>query len=120
MTELPIQPMVLLFEGFPATPAICSLNLFTSFVYLICGTLYIKHTRKVLTPFIPNEYMFEKFKDKGAERAHVYAWVLREAMSKATGMPTDDKLDLLNKSEYQVKVRMMKKSTLDKIKKKAL
>jgi hypothetical protein len=35
--------------------------------------------------FTPNEFMFEKFADKGLERWEVYAWVVRDAIIKAGG-----------------------------------
>jgi hypothetical protein len=40
--------------------------------------------------FQPNEYLFETHKDKGEERWEIYAWALRDAMSKASGVPTSD------------------------------
>jgi hypothetical protein len=40
--------------------------------------------------FVPNEYLFETHKDKGKERWEIYAWALRQAMSKASNLPTSD------------------------------
>lgn len=40
--------------------------------------------------FEPNEHMYETHKDKGEERWEVYAWAVRDAMSKACGLPTTD------------------------------
>ena len=34
--------------------------------------------------------MYKVYKDKGEERWEVYAWAIRDAMSKATGLPTSD------------------------------
>ena len=41
-----------------------------------------------MPPIQPNEYMFEKFADKGKSKAEIFAWVSREIMSKASGCPT--------------------------------
>ena len=40
--------------------------------------------------FEPNEYLFEKYADKGEERWQIFAWAVREAMSKASGLPVSD------------------------------
>lgn len=44
----------------------------------------------VLPVFQPNEYMFEKFKNKGSERWEAYAWCVRDAMAKAGGFEVTD------------------------------
>lgn len=36
-----------------------------------------------LPPFIPNDYLFETHKDKGADKWEIYAWAVRDAMVKA-------------------------------------
>lgn len=38
--------------------------------------------------FEPNEYLFETHKDKGEEKWEIFAWAVRDAMSKASGLPT--------------------------------
>lgn len=43
-----------------------------------------------LPPFIPNEYLFETHKDKGKERWEIYAWAVRDAMSKYGDLPKCD------------------------------
>ena len=35
-----------------------------------------------LPPFQPNEYLYEKFKDKGSDKWEVFAWAVRQSMSK--------------------------------------
>ena len=61
-----------------------------------------------MPPFIPNDFFFDKFKDKGAEKSHVYAWAVREIMSKYSGLPKDDFITLENKTDYQRKVGIRK------------
>ena len=43
-------------------------------------------TLKRLPPLKPNDYMFEKFADKGKTKAEVFAWVTRDIMSIAGGL----------------------------------
>lgn len=102
---LPVQPMVLKYSGYPEPPTQCCLIMSWSMIYALFGTLYTYHERLVLPPFIPNDYMFEKFKDKGTEKAHIYAWCVREAMSKASGIPTDDSATFMSKFEYMASVK---------------
>lgn len=40
--------------------------------------------------FEPNDYLFETHKDKGEEKWQIYAWALRDAMSKSSGLPPHD------------------------------
>ena len=40
-----------------------------------------------LPPFLPNDYLFETHKDKGESKWEIYAWAVRDAMSKISGKP---------------------------------
>lgn len=40
--------------------------------------------------FYPTEYMFETHAEQGQQQWEIYAWALREAMSRASGLPTCD------------------------------
>ena len=40
--------------------------------------------------FIPNDYLYEKHKDKGEEKWEIYAWAVRDIFSKASGKPKID------------------------------
>jgi hypothetical protein len=37
--------------------------------------------------FIPNDYMYETYKDKGKEKWEIYAWAIRDILTKASGKP---------------------------------
>jgi hypothetical protein len=54
------------------------------------GNLFNHAEVMELPPFIPNYYLFEKHKDKGAEKWEIYAWAVRDIMSKTSGIPKDD------------------------------
>lgn len=45
----------------------------------MAGTLY------ELPLFVPNDYLFEKHKDKGTEKWEIIAWAVRDAMAKVGG-----------------------------------
>lgn len=50
-----------------------------------------------LPPFLPNEYLYTKHKDKGTEKWEIYAWAVRDVMAKfgnliKTDMPNSDKV----------------------------
>jgi hypothetical protein len=55
---------------------------------------------RLLPPFQPNEYLFEKHADKGEERWEIYAWAVRDAMIKAGGFKPID-LPLKVKMQYE-------------------
>jgi|JI9StandDraft_2_1071091.scaffolds.fasta_scaffold334021_1 hypothetical protein len=62
---LPVQPIVLLYSGFPEVPTTGSIDLRSSATYSLLCNLYCLQTRLILPPFIPNDYFFEKFAHKG-------------------------------------------------------
>lgn len=43
-----------------------------------------------LPPFKPNDYLFEKYKDKGTEKWEIYAWAVREVIAKFGGFKTSN------------------------------
>ena len=47
-------------------------------------------TVHLLPDFQPNEYMFEKFKDKGQDRWEVFAYVVRDIILKLAKFPKDE------------------------------
>jgi hypothetical protein len=89
--------MVIKYSGFPEPPVMSCLTVGMSGIYIFICNLYSIQTRYVFPPFIPNDYFFDKFKDKGEEKSHIYAWGVREVMSKYSGLPKDDFIDLEKK-----------------------
>ena len=87
------------------------LDVMSNSCYAIICSLYCYQKRLVFPPFIPNDYFFEKFKDKKLEKGQLYAWAVREVMSQYSGLPTDDFIDLKKKEEYMVKKKLMKPRT---------
>ena len=57
-------------------------------------------TVKMLPPFIPNEYLYEKHADKGKEKWEIYAWAVRDVMLKHSGMEKTN-LSMIDLFQYQ-------------------
>ena len=52
--------------------------------------------------FTPNAYMLEKFSDKGDEPWQIYAWCVRDAITKKANIPVlDEKLSLKDKLGFE-------------------
>lgn len=52
----------------------------------------------IMPDFTPNPWMLEKYADKGKEPWEIYAWCVRDAMSKQSGIRIlDEKLDASDK-----------------------
>lgn len=74
---------------------------FFELVVLTAASFTTCSTKMMIMPtFVPNDYMFEKFADKGTEKWEIYAWCLRDAMSIASGLPCTDQ-SLAEKLEYE-------------------
>lgn len=60
----------------------------------------------VLPDFTPNEFLFEKHREKGEERWEVYAWAVRDVIMKA-GNFQDCKQVMRHKIVYENYMRMV-------------
>lgn len=107
---LPVQPIVLQYRGFPGTPDMGCQNQFDFSLFFPFANLFLQQFLYELPPFIPNDYLFETHKDKGTEKWEIYAWAVRDAMSKASGIPKcdDANASIQGKDDYMVKVRTKK------------
>ena len=56
-------------------------------IIAVCSYGWYYDTMTILPPLKPTDYMFEKYADKGASKAEVYAYVAREIMCKVSGFP---------------------------------
>ena len=54
-----------------------------------------------MPPFMPNEKMLELHRDKGTEPWEIYAWCVRDAIAKASGLPKFDNASLRAKKNYE-------------------
>ena len=70
------------------------------FVLLMSSLDLINCTTTIMPEFTPNTVMLEKHADKGKDPAEVYAWCIRDIISKASGLPKDDNASFRTKKVY--------------------
>lgn len=72
------------------------------FLVLLLTSLALRRASLTIMPeFTPTPYMLEKHADKGKEPWAIYAWCVRDTISKASGIPVlDEKLDLKDKLAF--------------------
>ena len=70
---------------------------------LIFSSLYFRFGKiNIMPEFVPNPTMLEKHDDKGIEPWQIYAWCVRDAISKHSGIPVlDEKLSLKDKLKFE-------------------
>ena len=86
---------------------------------------FAKATVIDMPTFIPNDYLFETHKDKGESKWEIYAWAVRDVMSRTSGKPTIEsdardkqtfksfmcgKTDVLEKSGIKIEAPNMRKN----------
>ena len=59
-------------------------------ITLVCSWGVYSCDIQELPPFKPNDFMFEKFADKGNSKAEIFAWAVRDVVSKVSGLPKAD------------------------------
>lgn len=94
-----IQPFIQKHSSVLFSAAYDTLTLHAHLVLMLCSPLHTITVYK-MPPFIPNEYLYDTHTDKGEDKAEIYAWALREAMSKASGMPKSD-MPIRKRLEYE-------------------
>lgn len=72
------------------------------FVMLLFASFSFRKAKITIMPeFTPTPYMLEKHADKGKEPWAIYAWCVRDAISRASGIPVlDEKLCLKDKMNF--------------------
>ena len=69
-------------------------------VILFMCNLHNNSTHHVLPQFIPNDYLFETHKDKGPEKWKIFAWAVRDAISKYSGKEKLDGTSIMDRVAY--------------------
>ena len=58
---------------------------------LFCCNLWPTYYEVIeMPPFVPNSYLFETHKDKANSKWEIFAWAVRDVMSKASGLAKHD------------------------------
>jgi len=94
-----IQPYVQKFHSLVTCPTYDVLG-FMDHNIILCLSPYTAFTVYKFPPFLPNQFMYDKYKDKFQDKWEIYAWALREALAKETGMPKSD-MPFRSKLEYE-------------------
>jgi len=85
------------------SPAYDIIMLIQQQILLLSALSLRKATLNIMPEFTPTPFMLEKFadKDRGGGPWSIYAWCLREAISKQSGIPVlDEKLSLQDKMAF--------------------
>lgn len=97
-----ITPMILKYHYSLSSPAYDVAPFFALFILNMSYGLYYV-TMEVLPPFQPNKWMYDTHRDspgRDSQDWEVYAWCLRDAMAKRTGLKTDNQ-PLRDKLAYE-------------------
>lgn len=97
-----VRPVVIKYSSEKFSLTYDVIPFFALFIMQNCLTNF-RCTIYELPPFVPNEFLFKKFQNKGQEKWEIYASSVREVMSKVGNLPMDD-VPYRNKLEYEFKL----------------
>jgi hypothetical protein len=66
------------------------IDLLYNLILTFCLVRKYKTTVHIMPTFKPTEYLFKTHADKGKERWQIYAWAIKNAMSKQSGRPSSE------------------------------
>ena len=89
-----IQPTYVKVSGGSVNIQYCMLDLPVVCIMLMSELWFRTATLNILPIFTPNEFMLERHADKGEQDWEIYAWCVRDAISKASGIPKFDNASL--------------------------
>ena len=93
-----VTPAYFTCTGGQISPTYEVMNLISIMIMLISEFRFRFSKVHFMPDFTPNAHMLEKFADKGNEPWQIYAWCVRDAMSKKANIPVlDEKLALKDK-----------------------
>jgi hypothetical protein len=79
-----VQPVVLKYKWHDVSPTWEGIPFIAhASLMFMYGTFHC--TVNVLPPFLPNDYLYEKHKDKGNNKWEIFAWAVRDVMAKFGG-----------------------------------
>ena len=81
-----VQPICIDYDTYPKNmrPTWECLG-FLEQAFLCASSFGISRTTiRILPPLKPNDYLFEKFADKGKTKAEIFAWAARDIMGKVS------------------------------------
>jgi len=84
---------------------------FSLFIMTLCFP-YNTCTVKFLPTFTPNDFLFEQHADKGKDKWEIYAWAIRDIMSKTGNLEKNDQ-QYREKLRYETELGFLKKGLKD-------
>ena len=94
----PVIPLLLMYEWDFFSPAYDVIPFIPQlFLQMSLGYYTVNH--KTLPQFIPNDYLFTQHQDKGKDKWEIFAWAIRDIMSKAGPFKKNDQ-SIRSKLEY--------------------
>lgn len=107
----PVRPVFLKYES-PTLSIAYDVIPFLALYVLQCCSYNFKVTFHELPPFIPNEYLFENHKDKGADKWEIYAETIREIMTDVGKVPMCN-MPYREKTRYEIMLGYKKERKQD-------
>ena len=81
-------------------PTYDSFDLGDWLILQLCTIGVYSYKLHIMPPFTPNYIMLEKHADKGKSDWEIYAWCLRDVMSKQSGLKKADNIPFKDKNAY--------------------
>lgn len=85
-----IQPCFVKMNYCQFRPSFDTIDLVDCIILWICTPTFYLSTLYIMPPFVPNQYMLDKYSDKGQYDWEIYAWCLRDAIAKQGGFQVTD------------------------------
>ena len=86
--EMKIKPLVLKLHDSSFSPAFDIIEILPMLI-LLNSWGFTKYECLTFPDFEPTEYLFTTHADKGTERWEIFAWAVRDAMMKGSGLGSD-------------------------------
>jgi len=107
--EKRVRPIYFKYHYTFFSPAFDVMDFFPT-AFLTCCCYGLKCDVNIMPDFEPNEYLFRTHSDKGKERWEIYAWAVRDIMSKTGEFGLSEATNASKMAYYQY---MMGRSLLD-------
>ena len=95
-----MQPCFVTISDSAVRPCYDIMNLPELLILLFSRFSKTVSTLTIMPPFMPNEKMLELHADKGKQDWEIYAWCVRDAISKASGLAKFDNKSLKERIDY--------------------
>ena len=95
-----VVPTFVTYDYGQISPAYDSVHAGLLMIMLMSSLELITCNLTLMPEFTPNTFMLEKHADKGKEPWEIYAWCVRDLISKTSGLPKNDNVSMRQKKIY--------------------